>query len=361
VTAAIPRTVNDISAPWLTASLREHGVLGDASVTVVATEPLGVGTGFLGQLGRLRLTYDRPDATAPPTMVAKLPSLDPGGRQVAELFQLYDREVRFYRQLSTQMPLRVPRCYAAAAHPDAGDYILLLEDLGHLAIGDDAAGCSAVEAEVAIRTLARLHRAFWESPALDRLDWVPMVNAPVHHFTEPAYAGSLEPFLKNFGDVLSPRMRELTERMSGHIVPLLDAGSQAPRTLIHGDYRLDNLFFHERDVAAIDWQIACRGQGAFDVAYFLGGCLDPAVRRAEEMRLLRLWHGIVTDGNPVKYPFETALEDYRRSVLYCNVYTVIAIGSLDPTNERGMAVFTGWLRRRSAAIEDLDAGELLPT
>ena len=358
--APIPRTADAITAPWLTAALREHGVLSDTSVTVVAAEPLGVGTGFLGQLARLRLTYDRPDATAPPTMVAKLPSLDPGGRQVSELFQFYDREVRFYRQLAGRMPLRVPRCYATAADAGAGDYLLLLEDFGHLPMGDDAAGCTAVEAEVAIRTLAGLHRAFWESPELERLDWVPMVNAPIHHFTEPAYAGSLEPFLKNFGDALSPKMRELTERMAGRIIPLLDAGSQVPRTLIHGDYRLDNLFFQGREVAAIDWQIACRGQGAFDVAYFLGGCLDPAVRRAEEMRLLRLWHGIVTDGSPVKYAFEDAVQDYRRSVLYCNVYTVIAIGSLDPTNERGMAVFTGWLRRRSAAIEDLDAGELLP-
>jgi len=42
------------------------------------------------------------------------------------------------------------------------------------------------------------------------------------------------------------------------------------------------------------------------------------------------------------------------------VYTVIAIGSLDPSNERGMSVFRAWLQRRGAAIEDLDAGELMP-
>ena len=358
--ASIPRTVDEIDASWLTAALHDNGVLKDTAVTVVAAEPLGVGTGFLGQLGRLRLTYDRPDVSAPPTMVAKLPSLDPGGRQVSQLFQFYDREVRFYRALDRRLPLRVPRCYASAADADAGDYLLLLEDFGHLPIGDDAAGCSAVEAEVAIRGLARLHRAFWESPELARLDWIPMVNAPVHHMTEPAYAGCLEPFLKSFGDALSPTMCDITERMSGRIIPLLDAGSRVPRTLIHGDYRLDNLFFEGSDVAAIDWQIACRGQGAFDVAYFLGGCLDPAVRRGEEMRLLRLWHELVTEGSQPAYPFEEAFTDYRRSILYCNVYTVIAIGSLDATNERGMAVFTAWLRRRSAAIEDLDAGELLP-
>jgi len=61
-----------------------------------------------------------------------------------------------------------------------------------------------------------------------------------------------------------------------------------------------------------------------------------------------------------RYAFDDALRDYRRSVLYCHVYNVIAIGSLDAANARGMAVFTAWLRRRGAAIEELDGAELIP-
>jgi hypothetical protein len=47
-------------------------------------------------------------------------------------------------------------------------------------------------------------------------------------------------------------------------------------------------------------------------------------------------------------------------VLFCHLYSVIAIGSLDAASERGMQVFTGWLRRHGAAIEELEAGELMP-
>ena len=36
------------------------------------------------------------------------------------------------------------------------------------------------------------------------------------------------------------------------------------------------------------------------------------------------------------YTFGDALIDYRRLVLFCHVYTVIALGSLNPANERGM-------------------------
>src|SRR5262249_14221919 len=125
-------------------------------------------------------------------------------------------------------------------------------------------------------------------------------------------------------------------------------------------YRLDNLFFDGANVAVIDWQIAFRGSGAFDLAYLLSGCLDPAVRRSEEMRLIRLWYDLAV-GDRSRCSFDDAVLAYRRAVLYCHVYTVIATGSLNPSNERGMAVFHAWLRRRNAAIEELDAADLMPS
>ena len=356
MTTHIPRRFEDITPATLTALLggseAPHAVVQSVSV-----EPIGRGVGFLGQLARLRLTYDRSDA-APRTLVAKLPTVEPGGREICRLFRFYEREIRFYRELARDVPVRVPRCYAAAMDVAADDYLILLEDLGALRMGDDAGGCSVADAEVAIRSLARWHSAWWGDSRLDRMDWVPMADAPVHQSAEPAYQKALVPFLKTFGDFLSPKLRDLTERLSTHVIDLLKASARSPLAIAHGDFRLDNLFFESGGVAVIDWQIAFRGRAAFDVAYFLSGCLDPGVRRAEEMRLLRLWYDIAVRDRT--YTFDEALIDYRRSVLYCNVYTVIAIGSLDPSNERGMSVFRAWLQRRGAAIEDLDAGELMP-
>lgn len=353
------RQFEDLTPDTLTTLLRDAGTLREGSVTELGIEPIGAGSGFLGQVARLRPTYDRAGETGPATLVGKLPTIDPGGREICRLFKFYEREIRFYRELAQRVPLRVPRCHASVMDVEADDYLLLSEDLSSLPAGDDATGCFVVEAERAIRCIARLHAAWWASPDLDRFDWVPFSNAPVHQLAEPTYQQTAEPFLGMFGDYLSPRMRTITERLGTHVVDLLDEFTHPPLTLAHGDFRLDNLFFGSEDVAVIDWQIAFRGRGAFDVAYFLGGCLDPPLRRTEEMRLLRLWHEIAAAGRP-DYPFDQALLDYRRAALYCHVYTVIATASLNPTNERGMAVFRAWLQRRSAAIEDLDAGELMP-
>jgi len=354
-----PRQFADLTPAWLTSVLRDGGSVRAASVTGIAVEPIGVGVGFLGQLARLRLTYDRPEAGAPASVIGKFPTLDPGGRQICQMFRFYEREVLFYRELARHVPVRVPRCWGSVMDVAADDYLILLEDLGSLPMGDDAAGCTGPQAEVAIRSIAALHATWWDSADLATLDWIPMSNAPVHQLAEPAYQQSLAPFLSLFGDHLSARMRATTEKMQTHVVAMQATLAVPPITLAHGDYRLDNLFFDGQGVAAIDWQIAFRGRGIFDVAYFLSGCVDPALRRAEEARLVRLWYDTAARGS-TPYTFDDAFLDYRRAVLYCHVYTVIATGSLNPSNERGMAVFQAWLRRRSEAIEDLEAAELMP-
>jgi hypothetical protein len=353
----------DITPEWLTAALRQRGVIGDARVTGVEAETIGVGAGFLGQLARLRLTYDRPGAGVPATMIAKMPTLDPGGRAICGIFQFYEREIRYYDEVAARVSLRVPGAYYTAMDVPADDYLLLLEDIADARVGDEVAGCTAAEAELAIRAIAEFHATWWESPKLDEITWMPYINAPVHQSAEASYNEAWAPFLESFGDRLSPAMRAIGEEMRGHVIDLLNSLEPAPRTIVHGDYRLDNIFFAAagaaQPIAAIDWQITSRGRGIFDAAYFLVSCIDPAVRRAEERRLVELWHGIATGGRGA-YTFDDAWTDYRRAALYCNVYTVIGIANLASANERGLALFNAWLTRRNTAIEELEAGELMP-
>ena len=50
---AIPTTLDELTAPWLTDALRSSGVIGDGtSVSALSLETLGQGAGFIGQLAR---------------------------------------------------------------------------------------------------------------------------------------------------------------------------------------------------------------------------------------------------------------------------------------------------------------------
>ena len=134
-------------------------------------------------------------------------------------------------------------------------------------------------------------------------------------------------------------------------------------TISHGDYRLDNLFFATPEggdpLAVVDWQIMSFGKGMFDVAYFMAGAVTPADRRAIEMDLLHMYHDILTARGVTGYDFDQLMLDYRTAAMFCWQYAVVILGTLDASNERGMALFTEILQRFVSIVVDLKAGELL--
>ena len=76
--------------------------------------------------------------------------------------------------------------------------------------------------------------------------------------------------------------------------------------------------------------------------------------------MLKHYTDILRDDGVQEYGLEQCLEDYRFGVLFCLLYSVIVIGTLDPTNARGIAVFHANFERVAAAITDLDAGSMMP-
>jgi|CXWL01.1.fsa_nt_gi hypothetical protein len=359
----VPRRPEEITAQLLTTALAEGGVLDGAKVASVEVQAIGGGVGLLGQLARLKIAYEGDAAGAPATVIAKMPTTNAGNREIGNLFQFYEREARFYEDVAPGIEIRVPRCYYRVMDVAADEHLLLLEDLSMSTPGDEVAGCTPEQAEVAIRTIARHHAVWWEHPKLLELDWMPFINAPVNQSAEESFQQAWGPYCEIFGDMLTPYLREVGERMQTKIIDLLNNLEPAPRTIIHGDFRLDNMFFDHPDgspLAVIDWQISNKGRGIFDVAYFLCSSLEADVRKANEMRLLRAWHDTVVDGGAKSYSFDEALYDYRKAILLCNLYTVIGVGSMDAANERGLALQKAWIRRRGAALEDLDCAETMP-
>ena len=138
---------------------------------------------------------------------------------------------------------------------------------------------------------------------------------------------------------------------------------QHPYTLIHGDFRMDNLMFGTKathsPLAVIDFQGALRCKGIQDVAYLLSHNMDPAECRANERRLVELWRSTLEAKGVKGYTAEQAWDDYKRAVLYLWVYVAVIAGTLDPSNERGKAFMSAMVGRSSAAIRDLKLMDLL--
>ncbi len=360
--ANFPTTVEAITAAWLTNTLRAQGCLKDATVTAVSTSPLGVGVGFMSTLQRLTLTYDGPAPDAPKTLVAKLNTTDPGAHQIDGAFNFYEKETGFYREIGALSPIRTPRAYCVEFVPETREFILLLEDLAPARIGDQLEGLSFEEAAQAIAAIAVFHAHWWKHPSLPERDWILHINSPRMKALEPIYQQCWGPVVAFLGDRMPAEVREIGERLSTRVAAMMDGLAARPTTLMHGDYRADNFFFREGadSFAVADWQILMQGGGVFDIAYLMAGSLDIEVRRARERELLGVYHQTLVENGVKDYSLEDCTNDYRHCIMLCWCWPVVAIGSLDTANERGVALFHTWAQRSMTAITDWDAGAMLP-
>ncbi len=106
---------------------------------------IGQGVGFLSGRARVTLTYDQAEEGAPASVVVKLPTNIKAGADFAESTHAYEREIRFYREVAPRTPIRVPRMFATIMEPADKVFILVMEDLKGLTVGDQVAGMSRAQ------------------------------------------------------------------------------------------------------------------------------------------------------------------------------------------------------------------------
>ena len=131
--------------------------------------------------------------------------------------------------------------------------------------------------------------------------------------------------------------------------------NQAPRTVIHGDFRLDNLLFRpsgdSSEVVCCDWQACLRGKGVHDLAYFLAGSLETEIRRDSEHELIERWVTGLRKRGVVEYGEEEAFLDYRKAIMFLWTY-VVNNGGLASTSQRDYDWVEKQVQRHADAIMD---------
>ena len=360
----IPVDPHEITPEWLTAALRESGSITQAAVQSVSSSALETEHGMTGNLVRLRLAYDPDEASAPRTLVAKFSTRDPAGQEV--LFTVthhYEREHRFYEKLSGRTQLRTPRCYYSDIDIEARKYILLMEDMAPVKSGNMAVGCSIEQAELALREIAGFHAAWWDSPELETMTWMPEFGETQLSQYAGMFRAAWEPFCQKMGERLPAGMSDIDLLLNEHVGDIWSHITQPPWTVVHADYHIENLFFMpagsaERLLVA-DWQMMMFGRAAFDVGLLLGGNLDPQVRAQQEMGLLSLYHKLLLENGVKDYSFEQFYYDYHIAILASLSRWMIAMGLFMPPEQVPQA-WDGPVSRYFAAVQDLDLGALLP-
>jgi thiamine kinase-like enzyme len=221
------------------------------------------------------------------------------------------------------------------------------------------AGATLDQAERAIDTLARFHATWFEQPRLRELDWMPGVDDPQILTIGPMFDIGWPMFLERFGDALPQRCLRWCEQFIPDIPDWVARHFDDPITLVHGDFRLDNLFFaDDGSVAVIDWQLSMRAPGQTDLVYFCANNLTVPMRREHEQALIERYvtalHGLGVPSDAVT--LENVWQGYREGIMFYAASFGASLLTIDPANDRGVALFEALVHRTFTALDDLDVG-----
>ena len=350
--AVFPTSPDELTPDWLGPRLAPGRVL-----RAVAHD--GIGTGQMAMSLRLTLDWESPADDLPATFVAKVPSADPTSRATGMATGAYAKEHLFYREIAPSTRARTARCVVNEFDVESQEFLLVLEDLAPARVGDQLKGCSVEQAEIAIDVAAALHASWWESPRLSELEsW--MGGAPTAERQaqmDMLWALGWAQFLERHEPKFSPQERDLAERFGAGLSAWM-GGRTGPITVVHGDFRIDNMLFGADWMVPVDWQTTTLGEGVSDVAYFLGASLLPSDRRLHEERLVHRWcHGVAERG--VVTPAWNDVWDRYRRYSFSGFLMAVVASFLTQRTDRGDEMFWVMASRHLAQARDLDAGALL--
>jgi aminoglycoside phosphotransferase (APT) family kinase protein len=339
-------SADELNREWLSAAL-------GSEVRSVSVEQIGTGQ----TSSTYRLTIDVDDCAR--TLVAKFAEgAEDARRRVATGHR---NEVGFYRQLAPTVDVRVPACWYAAISDDATSFTLLLEDLAPRRPGRQADGCSFTEATKAVQTLGRLHAWRWNDDTLRDVDFLlPLTEERAAFLADIARTGT-DQFVARYANDLDAD-DVVTLRSVAGVLYEWQLNHPKPFSVIHGDYRLDNLMLHPagRDVVVVDWQTLMIALPSRDLGYFIGTSLPTEQRREQENQLVDAYHEVLRARGVTGYTFDRCSTDYRIGLLHGPMITVI--GSLTSVGPRSPAVdemFLSMARRSCAAVRDQQSIDLV--
>jgi hypothetical protein len=345
LTPVLPLDVADLTADWFSAALGRD---------VTSVEVLDRSSGTTGR-AHVALAGD---PSVPPTVFVKLPPFDERQREFVTSVGMGVAEARFYRDLAPEIPVRIPGVWFADTEGDG--YVMVLEDLvlGGCRFPHPKDDDIAWRARDIVEQMAALHARFWESPRFDGdgdLAWL----AP----KGTGSAGGGATFVKMAVDAVGDRLPAEFHRLADiyisrndDIVALWNSG---PRTLVHGDPHLGNLFVDRvggDTTGFLDWAMIGRSPGLRDVAYVMCNSIPAEVRAADERALIDRYCELLGEAG-VDLDAETAWEQYRLFAVYSWVSATSTAGM--GSKWQPLHIGLGGTKRATAACDQLGCVDLL--
>jgi hypothetical protein len=330
--------------------LAQHLGVSDLKIESVAP----IGTGQMAESYRVSFGAGS-HGQLPPSVVVKVPSQSESSRAASRITRCYELETGFYAHVRSLVGVSTPDCLHVWFDAPNDDFVLVLEDIFDGKQGDQISGATVEQARAAIDELVQLHTPMWNSSQLDSLGWMPRHTMESSQGTRDLLRSVFSGFATRFSSLVSAEVLELGAQLVANIDGY-DRAFPSNETIVHRDFRLDNLLFlessHGTQVKVVDWQTASISSGATDLAYFIGASFTPEQRRKVEEELVHRYHdGLVRSG--ITLSWTEAWDQYRLFATSGYIMAIVA-SMLVKQTERGDAMFAAMANRHGQQMIDLE-------
>lgn len=365
--AKFPTCVEEVSCEWLTEILRKTGIPDDVTVKNFSVGPVG-DPGQTSDIVRIQLEYDAEAPNAPTSLIGKFPAKFDQARQMAQAMNTYLKEVNFFKYVADSAKGLAPRCFAAEIDLESHDFVLMLEDIAHLRLGEMYVS-NPEDSRLMLNKIAPFHARWWNHPDLDKLDWIPQPG-------KPSFKPWMEQLKQVFAAILPMVKGQFESYMSANAWATLEKSlvvwdemfdfTPGPFTLCHGDYHYLQCFFPaatDNRFSVIDWQVLCVNASAMDVARPL--LIDPESRRAHEKDLVDSYYEILAQNGVKDYSLDDLWEDIRLNAFWTAYIYILAIVQTDNeifkayAAERGQDPYEALLTWPGSGLDDWDVSKAI--
>ncbi|MDG0979159.1 MAG: phosphotransferase [Halieaceae bacterium] len=346
-----------MSAPKVSNDWLEQA-LGANKNSLKAVDWHKVGTGQVAASYRGCLDWSPVNSEPIESVVMKCPSEDPTSRATSLEFGLYEKEIFWYQQLRQRSLINCPHCYGSWFKADDGDFQLLLQDCSPAEQGDQLQGASVEQVLSGVKELAYLHAPFVGDEALAQHHLFAKDHA-MKDIRIALYAEFWPEFKRRYQDRIAADILGMGDVIAAHYAEL-EQRQPKLSTLVHGDFRLDNLLFNDRVERpfVLDWQTLAIGCPMKDVAYFIGTSLaDPAVRRSHEITIVNSYFDTL-ESQGLAVNRSVLLAEYRLQAISGLIMAVFSSMLVERT-ERGDEMFAVMAERPGRQALELGSLELL--
>jgi len=273
--------------------------------------------------------------------------------------EMYENEVRFYRDIRPGLTLETPRVFASDFDKKSGQFGIIMEDLSlrQVCFPNATYDVSVEQIKSVLRTLAKLHGHFWQSPRLETdLNWIatPLKGGMSDIFQQVGFLVVEDQVKKNpFKQILIAPLGLSLQEMHQCMSTFQHEVLQQPQTLLHGDTHIANTYFvNDGEGGLYDWQLMVRGNWAHDVSYVMVTGLSTELRRKHEKELLSYYLDLLQAQNINNIPtIDEARYLYRKSIMWG-----LFIGWLiTPPTNYGETITSANIRKLVNAACDLDS------